>query len=124
MYGLEEWLILIHIIKYDPINDTMSSVGEKADGDFECSRGALGRDRCIYVITWDCRILKINTVNDVHCFVGNSIESNHRDRGWGDAIVGIDGCIYWHPNNTHRLLKYNSHSDQISVVGDDFGGAK
>ena len=117
MYGSEECLILIHIIKYDPINDNMSSVGEKADGDFKCSRGALGRDGCIYVITWDCRMLKIDTVK-------NSIEFNHCDTSWGDAIVGIDGCIYWYPNNTHHLLKYNSHSDQISVVGDDFGGAK
>ena len=80
---MEEWLILIYIIKYDPgINDTMSSVGEKADGYFECSRGALRRDGCIYVITSDGRILKIDTVNNVHCFVGNSIEYKYRDRGW------------------------------------------
>ena len=55
--GLEEWLI--RIIKYDSINDTMSSVGEEADDDFKCSRGALGRGGCVYVITWDGRVLKI-----------------------------------------------------------------
>ena len=42
------------IIKYDPINNITLFVGEKADEDFRCSGGALGRDDgCIYAITRD-----------------------------------------------------------------------
>ena len=40
--------------------------------------------------------------------------------GWCDAILGIDGCIYWPPLNANRTLKYDPHTDQTSLVGDDF----
>ena len=112
------------IIKYDPINDITSSVGEKAKQYFMCTGGALGRDGCIYAITWGGRVLKIDTANNVHCFVGNGVESDHHgweSRGWGDAILGIDGCIYSTPVCARRILKYDPHSDQRSLVGDNFG---
>ena len=42
--------------------------------------------------------------------------------GWGDAILGIDGCIYWPPQDASRILKYDPHSNLTSLVGgDDFG---
>ena len=45
--------------------------------------------------------------------------------GWGDAILGIDGCIYWRPYDARRTLKYDPHSNnQTSLVGDDFGREK
>ena len=39
----------------------------------------------------------------------------------GDAILGIDGCIYWPPRYASRILKYDPHSNQSSLVGGDFG---
>ena len=73
--------------------------------------------------------MRIDTTNNVHYFVGNSIESNHESnhtyKRWGDAILGIDGCIYWPPAVCDRhLLKYDPHSDQTSLVGDDFGNTE
>ena len=65
--------------------------------------------------------MKIDTTNNSHCFVGNTVESNHCCFGWTDAILGIDGCIYWPPNDAARILKCDPHSDQTSLVGDDFG---
>ena len=35
----------------------------------------------------------------------------------GDAMLGIDGCIYWAPCNNRYTLKYDPHSNQISCVG-------
>ena len=44
-----------------------------------------------------------------------------RDRlGWVDAILGVDGCIYWPPAYACRILKYDPHTNQTSLVGDDF----
>ena len=65
--------------------------------------------------------MKIDTVNNSHCFVRNSIEWDHRSTwGWCDAILGIDGCIYWPPCDTGYTLKYDPHSNQTSLVGHDF----
>ena len=111
------------ILKYDPINDITSFVGKEAS--FQCNgNGALGRDGCIYALTKDGRVLKIDTVNNYHCFVGNSVDSDHPEynQGWGDAILGIDGCIYWPPCIARSTLKYDPHTDLTSLVaGCDFG---
>ena len=112
-----------HIPKYDPINNTTSFVGEEADCYYDCKEnGALGRDGCIYVLVEGGRVLKIDTIHNSHGFVGNSLESDH-DNGWGfcDVILGIDGCIYWAPYNNSRTLKYKPHSNQTSLLADDFG---
>ena len=57
------------------------------------------------------------------CFVGNSIDSDHNDKGWGNPVSGIDGCIYCPPYNARYILKYDPHVKQTSLVGDDFGNA-
>ena len=109
------------IIKYDPINDTTSLVGKEADEHLHCSgNGAMGRDGyCIYALE-KYRVLKIDTINNSHCFVGNIIQSDYASEGWGDAVKGIDGCIYWPPFHAGRTLKYDPHTDLTSLVGDDF----
>ena len=111
------------VVRYDPINDTTSYVGEIADICFDCTgNGALGRDGCIYAITRGDIILKIDTTNNSHSFVGNSVESSHGgEYSWSDAVLGIDGCMYWHPYHAHRILSYDPHADHTSLVGDDFG---
>ena len=116
-----------HIPKYDPINDKTSFVGEEADKPFYCtSDGALGKDGCIYAMTQKDMILKIDTTNHSHCFVGDTVESDHNIclQGWGDAILGIDGCIYWPPDNARCILKCDPHINQASLVGDDFGNTQ
>ena len=109
------------ILKYDPINDTTSFVGEKADSNrnFECNgNGGLGRDGYIYALTNHGRVLKIDTVNNSHRFVvdNSAIDTSET----GDAILGIDGCIYWAPCYNGYTLKYDPHSKQFSRVGDNF----
>ena len=69
--------------------------------------------------------MKIDTTNNSHCFVRNIIQSDHVGiMGWGDAVLGIDGCNYWQPYDARRTLKYDPHSNQTSLVGDDFGREK
>ena len=112
------------IVKYDPINDITSFVGEKADKSFGCNgNGALGRDGCIYALAKGGRVLKIDTTNNSHGFVGNSVDSDDQKyrEGWNDAILGIDGCVYWPPHEARHTLKYDPHTDLTSLVGDDFG---
>ena len=104
------------IVKYDPINDTTSFVGEETDEYFYCSGGAMGRDGYIYVFARKGdRVLKIDTANNSHSYVGSSVQSGP----WGDAVLGIDGCIYWPPNGDTRTLKYDPHSNQTLLVGGD-----
>ena len=113
------------IVKYDPINDITSFV---ADGEgkmfMRCGNGALGRNGCIYALAEGSRVLKIDTTNNSYCFVGNSPIYDFDDFNWGDAILGIDGCIYWPPLNARYALKYDPHTDQTSLVGEDFGSEK
>ena len=88
----------------------------------ECSRnGVLGRDGYVYVVTKDGRVLKIDTSNNSHCIVVNTVESYHSGSGWGLGILGIDGCIYWPPFSAAQILKYDPYSNLTSLVGDDFG---
>ena len=70
--------------------------------------------------------MKVDTANNSYGFVRNSIQSDHYRRNsiWGDAILGIDGCIYWPPRYASRILKYDPHSNQSSLVGDEFGNGQ
>ena len=78
------------VIKYD---DIISFVGEEDDEYFMCGgNGVLGRDGCIYTLVGGDQALKIDTTNNSHCFVGNTVESDHADSNEkGDGILGIDG---------------------------------
>ena len=91
------------IIKYDPINDTTSFVAEEAG--FHCTGGALGRDGCIYAVTWDGRVLKIDTANNVHCFVGTGMM-----RSWGsmDASTRLLRMPAVFSSMIHIQIKHHS----------------
>ena len=111
------------IVKYDPINDITSYVGKPHNPSFSCGgNGILRRDGCIYAATTNMRALKINTTNNSYCYVGNIAELD-QDDAWTyvDAVLGIDGCIYWPPHEASRILKDDPHSNLTSLVGDDFG---
>ena len=123
VYGIPYFSSLI--IRYNPINDTTSFVGEEIDCYFLCTgNGALGRDGCIYALAENARVLKIDTINNSHEFVVNrtSTELDYDDfqEVGHDAILGIDGCIYWPPYRAKRTLKYDPYTNQISLVGCDF----
>ena len=112
------------IVKYNTINGSTSFVGEEAHTVIGCNGdGALGRDGCIYAVDKFGRVdlLKIDTKNNLHCLVGNTVEWNYHGTGWGDGILGIDGCIYWPPTSAKHILKYDPNSNITSMVGDYLG---
>ena len=108
------------IVKYDPINDSTLFVGEEADRSFSCcGNGAVGRDGFIYARAAG-QVLKIDTVNNSHSYVAIKITSRVKFGAWGDAVLGIDGCIYWAPYHHNYTLKYDPRSNKASLVGDNY----
>ena len=124
-YGIPLDFEIVEILKYDTINDITFFAGEESGEYWECNNGAVERGGFIYVLITNCQVLKIDTTNNSHGFVVTIQPGYGKAHAWGDAILGIDGCIYWPPmEDAGRTLKYDPHSDQISLVGDDFGRNK
>ena len=125
VYGIPLDFEIVEILKYDTINDITFFAGEESGEYWECNNGAVERGGFIYVLITNCQVLKIDTTNNSHGFVVTIQPGYGKAHAWGDAILGIDGCIYWPPmEDAGRTLKYDPHSDQISLVGDDFGRDK
>ena len=111
------------IVKFDPSNpDTTSTVGEEAEEWFNCADGVLGGDGDIYAANDSGQVLKINTTINNYTWIGDQIYSEYHGCGWGDAIIGVDKCIYWPPFNANRVLKFDPETQQLpSLVGGDLG---
>jgi hypothetical protein len=105
------------IVKFDPANpDTTSTVGEKAEEGFECENGVLGGDGYIYAVNCAGQVLQIDTTSNNYTWIGDRIYDS--GWGWGDAIIGVDKCIYWPPYNANRVLKFDPETQQLpSLVG-------
>jgi hypothetical protein len=81
----------------------------------------LCRDGHIYAGNGAGQVLQIDTTSNNYTWIGDRIFSG-RGRGWGDAIVGADKCIYWPPLGANRVLKFDPETQQLpSLVGDDLG---
>ncbi len=116
------------IMKFDPVSLVTSYVGEKHNNDFEClGEGALASDGCIYAMTGQFEVLKIDTNKNKMSWalVGNKVDYTYVMRGsisrsidTANAIAGIDGCVYF-PNIL--TVKYDPHTDHTCFVGNDFG---
>ena len=106
-----------HILKHDPVNGVTSFVGEEVDKIFKCTGdGALGRDGYIYAADNDGLVLKIDTTNNSHSIVGTRLDISYQNTWWCDAILGIDGCMYWPPLDSDIILKYDPYIDQTSYM--------
>jgi len=104
-----------HIIKFDLTNaDTTSTVGEQAEKDFRCENGVLASDGYIYAANYVGQVLQIDTTNSDYTWIGDRIYSERR--GWGDAIVGADKCIYWPPITSNRVLKFDPETQQLPLL--------
>jgi hypothetical protein len=140
------------IIKFDlTIPDTTSTVGEEATEWFGCDNGVLSGDGYIYAANMHGQVLQIDATSNNYTWIGDPICSGwgqgwvkqllelisdttssdytwigdriySRRGGWGDAIIGVDKCIYWPPFNVNRVLKFDPETQQLpSLVGDDLG---
>ena len=111
------------IVKFNPIDQTTSFVGKEAQEKFMCGNGVLGRDGYIYAANTFGHVLRIDTVNNSYDFVGGAVMTSHKDKRWGEPVLGIDGCIYWPPHNATHVLKFNPETNETSLVGDNLGNA-
>jgi hypothetical protein len=120
VYGIPDEAI--HIIMFDPTNsDTTSTVGEEAEEQFNCGNGVFGGDGYIYAANDLGQVLQVDTANNDYTWIGDPIYLE-RGIGWGDAIVGVDKCIYWPPSSANRVLKFDPETQQLPwLVGDDLG---
>ena len=113
------------IVRYNPADRSMTLLGEEADEYFNCSNGVMGRDGHIYAFSeLLCKMLRIDVKNNTYSFVDNEFLSQlpkRTGKGWGAAILGNDGCIYWPPINANRTLKFDPETQAVSLVGNDFG---
>ena len=119
------------IVKYNPVTGITSLVGEKYTKNFDCEcNGALAKNGCIYAFSslhnW---ILKIDTnehgENDTfvawELITNFSIDEDSPYNLYGEAIMGLDGCIYWPPLDANHTLKHDPLDGQTSCVGTNFG---
>lgn len=122
IYGIPSWSN--RIIKFNPRNRVTYFIGGEnaVDVDFQCDgNGVVGRNGHIYAAKRNGEILKIDTINNSYSFVGNAVDSDHLGYGWADAILGVDGIIYWPPYNANRTLMFNPETEKSFLVGGDFG---
>ena len=117
------------IVKYNPVNNVTSYVGEQPQNFLCRGKGALARNGYIYVMAYGdvWTILRINTnrhdENDTTFVALEWIECHiYEDRDWyGDAVMGLDGCIYWPPRNGYHILHHNPFNGHTSRVGHNLG---
>ena len=84
------------IIKFDPTNpDTAYTVGGEGDRwkGFRCGNGVLAGDGYIYAVNDSGQVLKVGTTRNNYNWIGDPIYSGSGE-WWGDAIIGVDKCIY------------------------------
>ena len=108
------------VVKFDPTNpDATSTVGGGAERAFMCdSEGVLCGYGDIYAARNGAgQLLKVDTTSNNYTWIGDEIYSGRRGC-WGNAIIGVDKCIYWPPCFANRVLKFDPETQQLpSLVG-------
>lgn len=119
LYGIPR-LMIFGIVRFNVADRTISIFGQEA-GNFGCGDGVIGRDGNIYAATDAGQVLRIDAVNSILHFVGNQVDSSQQCAGWGSALLGNDGCIYWPPYCARQTLKFDPVKQVASLVGCNFG---
>ena len=112
------------ITRFDPASHNTSILGDEVRRCvFVCIGGVFGRDGCLYSLSYQHeKVLKIDVVNNTYSLVGNMRTiPTFFVNDYGEAILGNDGYIYWPPMTARRTLKFDTETQTISRVGDDFG---
>jgi hypothetical protein len=112
------------VIRFDPVTELISSVGEEAEEELLCCTGVLVNGYIYAASHENHGLIKIDVVNNTYSFVRHSYlvqSQTHEYDGWGSAIFGDDGCIYWPPYCSDHILKFDTLTQICSLVGSDFG---
>jgi hypothetical protein len=106
-----------HILKLNPENDSVASVGDDlGDMDSKYRGTVVGKDNCLYGIPNNSnRIVRFNAVDQSISFVGG--EARDTFNCVGNGALGRDGCIYALAHNGRRVLKIDvANSTYDSIV--------
>ncbi len=102
------------LIQYKPSSpNTTFPVGKAIKGSFRSGKGILGKDQFIYALNASGQVLKISPKDGEFQWVGGEIYFGQYE-GWGDPVMGIDGCIYWPPYYASCALKYDPFEMSIT----------
>ena len=126
IYGIPYWskqIIKIDPNPNNPDSTTVTNVGEAAKQNFECGGGVLAMDGNIYSSNEKGDILVIDVAKGSHSWILNTFQSTHAGQGWGNPLVGMDGCIYWLPRHANRLMRLNINTLVPELIGNDLGDA-
>ena len=116
------------VVKFNPVDESMTRIGpDLGDDDFKWSRGAITKNGIIYCPPCfeDYGVLKIdtNTDNVTELDVNLLPEICDEGRMWLSCDVAPDGCVYFMPGSTRRIMKLDpNNNDAMTSVGDDLGG--
>ncbi len=114
------------IIKYNITTpNVISIIGDGAfNHDIVCTTAILGPNKTTIIgLDRYGQILLYNTESDVYYFIQGRIYHEHGN-GWGDAIIGSDNNIYWPPDQSNKVLKFDLITQNRSLVGDNFSGTQ
>ena len=105
------------IMRLNPDNDSLSSVGDDlGEDDFKYRGTVVGNDKCLYGIPhWTTSIVKFDLTNpDTTSFVGDEAEEEFR---CGNGVLGGDGYIYA-ANESGQVLQIDTTSNNYTWIGD------
>ena len=88
----------------------------------------MARNGHVYTMRKNGTILNIDITNGRYSWVGKkrtssvhiSVGRYFKFSGWGNGILGNDGSVYWPPYHAQQVLKYNTETDAISLIGDAY----
>jgi hypothetical protein len=105
------------IMRLNPDNDSLSSVGDDLGYGFKYSGTVVGNDDCLYGIpNYATRIVKFDPTNpDMTSTVGEEAEEEFR---CGNFVIAGDGDIY-SANGAGQVLQINTTRNNYTWIGDD-----
>jgi len=105
------------IMRLNPDNDTLSSVGDDLGEGYKYRGTVVGNDDCLYGIPyWAKHIIKFDTTNPATTStVGEEAEKWF---GCNNGVLGGDGYIYA-ANHVGQILKVDTTSNTYTLIGDE-----
>lgn len=108
------------VIKFNPTNNSIFAIPNELSSVHDYIGGVLADDGKIYSANSYGQILKFDAPSNHWSIIGSKIHDGYT-RGWERPVLGANRCIYFHPANHDRVLKYNPTIESVSLIGSSHG---
>lgn len=111
-----------HVIKFNPTENStvfMNSCQRIIEGLWKSAVPASNGCICCVPCNMSDKILKMDTINGTLELI--AVEFPNEVYGFGDGILGLDGCIYYIAYFGHYVLKFCPEDNSLRSVGDELG---